>query len=244
MSTHSVNVSGISPSTSEAQLHDFFTIDSIEFAEKSQHAVIHFEKSSAAKTALMLNGGTLGGATLTVASDVAHQDEERASNDPVEQSDKPRAGIAAEYLAKGYALSDRILERAIEIDNKQGISNRFLTYFQSIDTSLGSRTLGPDQTISGKVQSTVSSATQQAKSVDEQKGISKTATDYYERAIASPLGQKVRAFYTSTSKQVQDIHEEARRIADQHKTPVTSTGESGEKSDTPASPPASKEAGV
>jgi len=37
------------------------------------------------------------------------------------------------------------------------------------------------------------------------------------KAITSPLGQKVRSFYTDTSKQVLDIHEEARRIADHEK---------------------------
>ena len=40
---------------------------------------------------------------------------------------------------------------------------------------------------------------------------------YYLKAIASPLGQQVRDFYTSTSKQVIDIHAEARRIAAQEK---------------------------
>ena len=40
---------------------------------------------------------------------------------------------------------------------------------------------------------------------------------YYLKAISSPLGQRVRAFYTESSKQVQDIHEEARRIADHEK---------------------------
>lgn len=61
--------------------------------------------------------------------------------------------------------------------DKQGISKRFLHYFNSLDTSLGARALGPDQTLSGKVQSTVTAATQQARTVDEQKGISKTAQD-------------------------------------------------------------------
>lgn len=37
------------------------------------------------------------------------------------------------------------------------------------------------------------------------------------KAITSPLGQKVKVFYTDTSKQVLDIHEEARRIADHEK---------------------------
>ncbi|KAF9463005.1 hypothetical protein BDZ94DRAFT_645362 [Collybia nuda] len=221
MSSYSVYVSGIAPTTTEAHLHDFFTfcgkIKALDFKEKT--ATIHFEKPSAAKTALMLNGGTLDGATLDVTSDTVHEDEDTSrEGHPIDQSDKPRAGIAAEYLAKGYVLSDNILERAIEIDNKQGISKRFLNYFHSLDASLGSRALGPDQTISGKMQSTVQAATEQAKTMDEQKGISKAANDYYAKAITSPLGQKVRAFYTSTSKQVVDIHEEARRIAAERKS--------------------------
>ena len=40
---------------------------------------------------------------------------------------------------------------------------------------------------------------------------------YYSKAIKSPLGQQVRDFYTSTSKQILDIHEEASRIASQQK---------------------------
>ena len=40
---------------------------------------------------------------------------------------------------------------------------------------------------------------------------------YYSRALSSPFGQRVKAFYTETSKQVLDIHEEARRIHESHK---------------------------
>ncbi|KAJ6584654.1 hypothetical protein B0H19DRAFT_1105880 [Mycena capillaripes] len=224
--THSVHVSGIAPTTTEAHLHDFFTfcgqITSIDF--KGKEATIHFEKSSAAKTALMLNGGTLDGQTLTVTSDKEHEDEKHTDTEPVhniDQSDKPRAGIAAEYLARGYTLSDQILNRAIEIDTKQGISSRFLSYWNHIDTTVGAKALGPDQTISGKVASTVSAATQQARAIDEQKGITKTAGDffhqYYSKALASPFGSKVRDFYTTTSKQAFDIHEEAKRISAEHK---------------------------
>jgi len=167
----------------------------------------------------MLNGGTLDGSTLSVHSDVTHEDEHENTKEgyPIDQSDKPRAGIAAEYLARGYTLSDQILQRAIELDQKQGISKRFLSYFQSLDKSAGERALGPQQTLSGKAQSTVDAALQQAKAVDEQKGYSKVAQDYYSKAISSTLGQKVKAFYTDTSKQILDIHEEARRIADQDK---------------------------
>jgi len=51
------------------------------------------------------------------------------------------------------------------------------------------------------------------------------ATQYYAKAIASPLGQKVQSFYTTTSKQVMDIHEEARRIAEAHKATEKSGAE-------------------
>ncbi|KAK0201609.1 hypothetical protein DFS33DRAFT_1348732 [Desarmillaria ectypa] len=229
--THTVHVSGIASTTTETSLHDFFTfcgtITSIDFRDADKTAVIQFEKPSAAKTALMLNGGALDGATLSVTSDVPPPDEEEEHKEgtPLQQSDKPRAGIAAEYLAKGYTLSDQILQRAIEIDNKQGISKRFLEYFHSLDSKLGERTLGPDKTISGKVHETVTAAAQQAKTVDAEKGISKTAETYYEKALASPFGIKVKEFYTTTSKQVHHIHEEALRIASQHKVspaPVSS----------------------
>jgi len=226
--SYTVNVSGIAPSTTEQQLHDYFSfcgrILKIDLDETgpSKSAIIHFEKPSAAKTALMLNESLLDGSALVVHSDTAHPDEEDSGTThvpgaPLEQSDKPRAGIAAEYLAKGYKLSDGILQRAIQLDSEKGISHRFLGYFQSLDTSIGAKALGPDQTISGRVASTIQTATQHAKTVDEQKGYTKVAGDYYTRALGSPLGQRVRAFYTTTSKQIFDIHEEARRIADEHK---------------------------
>jgi hypothetical protein len=102
--------------------------------------------------------------------------------------------VAAEYLAKGYTLSDQVLAKMIELDStyssssflivysfkilaKQGISQRFLSYMKSLDSTVGAKALGPDQTVSAKIQETVAAATQHAKTVDEQKGFSKTAGD-------------------------------------------------------------------
>jgi len=222
---YTVNVSNIAPTTSKETLHDFFSfcgkIENIDL--KAGEAVITFDKASAAKTAVMLNGGTLDGSNITVHSDVPedHADDHTAHHEGdhhIDQSDKPRAGIAAEYLAKGYLLSDQILHKAIEIDNKQGISTRFLTYIKSLDKQVGERAIGSGQTISGTAQTRLQEAHVQA----EQKGYIKQATDYYTRAISSPIGQRVLAFYSTTSKQVTDIHEEAKRIADSQRA---STGE-------------------
>jgi hypothetical protein len=86
-----------------------------------------------------LNGSLVEGSTLNVHSDAVHPDEEDSEaphvpGAPLDQSDKPRAGskhlpvsftvakptcnclVAAEYLAKGYKLSDSILQRAIHLD--------------------------------------------------------------------------------------------------------------------------------
>lgn len=86
-----------------------------------------------------LDGGTLDGSALAVKSDVVHQDDHQPPTPHqhhIEQSDKPRCGsmccisdfllfwliffnvVAAEFIAKGYSLSDHILTRAIEIDSK------------------------------------------------------------------------------------------------------------------------------
>jgi len=225
---YSVQVSNIAPTTTKQTLHDFFTfcgkINDISIkdgdTEKSaaKTATVTFEKANAAKTALMLNGGALDGSNITVTSDTEHVDTHgNNSGHPIDQESKPRAGIAAEYLAKGYQLSDSILQRAIEIDQKQGISTRFVEYIKALDQGVGSKALGPDQTVSGKLHETVTR-------LDEQHGIRKQAEDYYAKAISSPFGQKVLSFYSTTSKQVLDIHEEARRIAAQNKAATSTSG--------------------
>ncbi|KZT36657.1 hypothetical protein SISSUDRAFT_1007301, partial [Sistotremastrum suecicum HHB10207 ss-3] len=220
--TYPVVVSDIAPTTTADHLKDFFTISSIDYVQGNKTATVHFEKASAAKTALMLHGGTLDGSHISVTSEAVHPDEDPTTHEsehdgPIEQSDKPRAGIAAEYLAKGYVLSDHVLQRAIDLDNKNGISKRFLTYWNSLDNTLGTKLIGENQTLSGKVSQHYGTAVSQARAVDEQRGISRQASDYYSKAISSPFGHRVHAFYTTTSKQVFDIHEEARRIAESHK---------------------------
>lgn len=198
----------MSPTTTEQHLSDFFTfcgkISSISFDAPAHTATIHFEKPQAAKTAVMLNGGTLDGAQISVTSENAHLESEdkhdgETHDGSYRQEDKPKAGsafifyiasfysrepnncsfrsVAAEYLAKGYKLSDHILQRAIEYDTKQGISTKFLSYFQTLDTTVGAKALGPEKTLSGKFQETLTQAQTQAKTIDEQKGLSTKAID-------------------------------------------------------------------
>jgi hypothetical protein len=83
---------------------------------------------------------------------------------------------------------------------------------------------------SEKLQGVSSKATDQAKSVDQSYGVSPRVnsllsglTSYYEKATNTPTGQKLVDFYTQTSRQVQDIHAEARRLADLKKQDTAKT---------------------
>ena len=126
---------------------------------------------------------------------VSHDDQDIA------QEDKPRSRILAEYLAHGYVVTDSALQKAIALDNKHGVSNRFTSALSNFDTKY--------------------KASDRAKGLDASYGISEKGgkawaglNSYFEKALGTPTGQKLAAFYTSTDKQVRDIHAEAKRLAD------------------------------
>ncbi|CDZ97518.1 RNA recognition motif domain [Phaffia rhodozyma] len=231
--TYTIQVTGISPESTQTKLDQFFSfcgrISNITLTpghDGTQSATIQFEKESAAKTALLLNEGTLDGAHLHVSSGSLSSSSSASGDDNnISQEDKPKAGIIAEYLAHGYVLSDQIVERAIEADKKQGISNRFLSFIKDLDSKAGAKVVGPEQTISAKAHEVIDPIVAQVigrtKEVDQQRGISTKAGDYYSKALSTPIGQKVYQFYTETSKQVVDVHTEARRIADEKKNATT-----------------------
>lgn len=94
-----------------------------------------------------------------------------------------------------------MIQQAIQLDSKHGISSRFTTALQNFD---------------GKYK-----ATDKAKAVDDQYKVTEKAysawsglNSYFEKAISTPTGQKVRDFYVQGDKQVRDVHNEARRLAD------------------------------
>ncbi|CEL01274.1 Putative Actin cytoskeleton protein [Aspergillus calidoustus] len=223
MSDHTtVHVSGISPSTTEKEVQDFFSfcgkIVSISVTptssepDASKSATVTFEKDAAAKTALLLDQTKLGSSIVHVEAaqsidDLAGSHSATASeakdehNHDLEQEDKPRSRIIAEYLAHGYTISDQAIQKAISLDQKHGFSARFTNALSNFDKKTG--------------------ATDRAKGLDESYKISDKASSgwrglhsYFEKALGTPSGQKLREFYAQTDKQVRDIHSEARRLAD------------------------------
>merc|ERR1712000_454513 len=143
-----VHVSGISSSTSEKDVRDFFSFcgkisdlkiedDSKTEAGPTKKATVTFEKETAAKTALLLDSTQLGPAQIHVTSGTSTGEATKAAgdheHDDVPQEEKPRSRIFAEYLAHGYVISDKAIERALALDQQHGVSQKFTSYLSTFD---------------------------------------------------------------------------------------------------------------
>jgi len=223
--SRTIVVTNLSPTTDEASLRKFFsfcgTIQSISNEEKGK-AVVIFEKGSAAQTASFLSQGTLDGSTIHVTtseSDSAADELHSHGAHDIAQEDKPRAAVAAEILAHGYVLSDHGIQKAIDLDTKYGVSTRFLAWFKPLSEKMVTKAqkIDANRGISQR-------ATTLAADTDAKLGATSKASlaiemskNYYSSALHSTVGAKFFKFYTDTAKQVVDVHEEARRIADSRK---------------------------
>ncbi|KAM4062825.1 RNA recognition motif domain-containing protein [Hirsutella rhossiliensis] len=210
-----VHVKNIDGSTTDSEVKDFFSFCGkiadfqVSSSGNTKTADVTFEKETAMKTALLLNNTKLGPNEIAVTSasgvtddDASHyaKNTERES-DEITQEEKPRARILAEYLAHGYVVGDVAINRAIELDQKHGVSSRFVTTLQNLDKKYH--------------------ASDRAKATDQSYGITKRAntfltgiSTYFEKASNTPTGKKIVNFYTNGSRQVQDIHAEAQRLAE------------------------------
>ncbi|KAH7027967.1 uncharacterized protein B0I36DRAFT_328356 [Microdochium trichocladiopsis] len=215
-----VNVSNISAETEEKQIKEFFSfcgkITDLNVTSTpdgtTKNASVTFEKETAAKTAQLLNNTQLQGSQISVVPADGHADdggsvphvaadEKHRDSDEITQEDKPRSRILAEYMAQGYVIGDVALQRALELDHKHGVTNRFMNTLNSLDQKYH--------------------ATDRAKAADQSYGVTSRATNlfnglnsYFEKATNTPTGKKLVDFYTVSSQQVQDVHKEARRLAD------------------------------
>jgi len=236
MTASTVHVKNISHQTSDKEVQDFFSfcgkISNIVItpvsaeAQASKSATITFEREAAAKTALLLDQTQLGESTVSVSSahnldeiagsgkTASHADEPNfgADTDPLEklrQENKPRSTIFAELLSHGYVIGDQALQKGIELDKKHGVLAKFQAYLNNALATLDQKFHATDK---------VKAADQQYHLTDKLAQTRNTAQRYFENALGTPAGKKVRKFYEDTEKQVLDIHAEARRLADLRKS--------------------------
>jgi len=205
-----VHVNNIAAETTEKEVRDFFSfcgkISNLSVSsdgEKTKSAIVTFEKETAAKTALLLDNTQLGPSQVHVTSPTQHDTatpDESGEAEYVAQEDKPRSRIVAEYLAHGYVISDKIIERAIALDKQHGVSEHFTKTLANFDRRYG--------------------ATERARAADDRVGLSRSATvawngfhSYFDKAINTDTGRKLRKFYEEGNKQVVDVHNEARHLA-------------------------------
>jgi len=213
-----VHVENISTKTSEDEIKSFFSfcgkIQSLHVTptgNDTQSAAVTFEKGAAAKTALLLDNTQLGSNSVQVSAaksideiagtKAASAEEAKDNEHYLEQEQKPRARIIAEYLAHGYVISDKAIESALAADKQHGVSTKFMSVLNSFDQK--------------------TQATQKAQTVDAKLGVSNKAyaaysslSTYFEKAVNTPTGQKLRSFYDQGNKTVMDVHNEARYLAD------------------------------
>ena len=182
-------------------------------ADSTQSATVTFEKETAAKTALLLDNTQLGPAQVHVSAaaslDQMAGGKAASSSDEhgedIAQEDKPRSRIVAEYLAHGYTLSDQVVQRAIQMDQQHGVSNRFLSTLTSFDQKY--------------------KASERVQAMDQKYGLSQRAnqgwqglSSYFEKAAGTPTGQRLRTFYEQGQKQVLDVHNEAKHLSELKKS--------------------------
>jgi hypothetical protein len=215
MANATVHVTNIAPGTSNGEIRDFFSfcgkIADIKVTQEgeTQVADVTFEKETASKTALLLNNTQLGGNHISVTSASGDNNDDGShatknadrDTDEITQEEKPRARILAEYLAQGYVVGDAAIQRAIELDSTHGVYSRFMNTLQGLDSKYH--------------------ASDRAKATDQTYGLSERTnslltgiSSYFEKAANTPTGQKIVQFYTQGQKQVQEVHAEARRLAE------------------------------
>lgn len=235
-----VHVKNISSQTSEKEVRDFFSfcgkISSISVnpsSEGTQSATVTFEKETAAKTALLLDSTQLGPAQVQVTSaesqtspggkpDTSTEATGKEDINDVAQEDKPRSRIIAEYLAQGYVVSDKAIERALQLDQQHGFSTKFTSALKNFDARFH--------------------ATEKAQAVDAKYGVTERAAEawrgmssYFDKVLGTPTGQRLRTFYETGNKQVVDVHNEARHLAD------LKSSKSGSDSNVPQAVPGSND---
>ncbi|CAJ0756608.1 5691_t:CDS:2 [Entrophospora sp. SA101] len=229
-----VVVTEISSAATEKTVKDFFLfcgkMKEFELVkdEKSdkQIAYVTFERDAAVKTALMLTNAVIGDSPITVRPADGSLNPDDGNNDQlscIEQEEKPKKVIFAEILAAGFQLQDSIIQKGLEFDCKCGISGRLMYYLHQLQDNL--KALDDQYKVYDKVSATAVQLDTKFAVQDKIKYVTTQAQDKVNQAIETPAGKIMLEYYLSTTKQVADVHAEARRIADEKQVKLITSHE-------------------
>jgi hypothetical protein len=124
------------------------------------------------------------------------------------QSDKPRTRILAEYLAHGYHLSDRIIEKGIALDKTHGFTAKFNDALKKFNLKFN------DFDTKHNTSKTARQVNQEYRLTQQIEEACNSIDSYFDKALDTPTGHKLRRFYDEFNKEVHDVHVEARHLAD------------------------------
>ncbi|KAH3661909.1 hypothetical protein OGAPHI_006088 [Ogataea philodendri] len=224
-----VVASGIPLEVSDSQIEEFFSfcgktksIEPVEKGDKTKAVKVEFVNASAVSTALLLNGAELGGGNIKVVEEglskqpvvpasgyVGTQSADSSSagsaTTDIAQEDKPKSTILAEYLANGYVLSDGLVQKAVEFDQKNGISSNFKQFLGNLDSKYH---------IQDKNQQLYQQANSQL-GLDDKFARGRTKLDtYFDKFKNDKYGSRIHRFYTDVTSDAKQVHEEAKRLAE------------------------------
>ncbi len=217
-----INVSHIPSSVTKDQISEFFSlsgkIDTVDYpvdittdatANDTHTAKVTFVSLEAVSSALLLDGAILGGSAISIVQSDSTTTATSTGEvgDAGDQGDapqeiKPKAAILAEYLSKGYVLSEQALEKGIEFDNKNGISIKFKAFLNSINDKY-------------KIEENLKQVDEKYKIQTNVKTKFNYFANYFENLIESnQTGLKIKKFYSDVVYDAALIHEEAKRLAE------------------------------
>lgn len=237
-----VTVSHVSKNVDLYKLQEFFSfcgnvlsINELETdAKGSKTYQVNFTLEKAIETALLLDDAELDGvsvkvtkSTLPTYQEAAKLGENVADNkiqsakddaiitgedsyDDISQEEKPKLAILAQLLASGYKLSDDLIGKAINVDKQKGISTTFTSFLTDLDKKF-LHTQNPESSTAKSINKAQGLLSSLADLVQKSKYLKKLQ-HYFDRAAASPYGEKVHEFYKLVSLEVADVHKEATRL--------------------------------
>lgn len=218
--TASVIVSNIDSSLTESQVREFFAfcgkVQSLKLEadpddDSLKVATIEFERRAAVDTALLLQDAQLGPRKISIkpgkpgAAGSAPQADSDSGN--IRQEDKPRSAIFAEILSQGFVLSDKTIQTGLDLDRKTGISVKIKGFLNEAQEK--GKELDGKYHVSDKLNPLFATASRHFQ------GMSATMSNLFTEARNSTAGSRLYDFYNNTSKQVNEVREEARRLADE-----------------------------
>ncbi|KNE73115.1 hypothetical protein AMAG_17264 [Allomyces macrogynus ATCC 38327] len=228
---NAVLVSNISNNATEKAVKDFFSFCGriVQFEMKAnaagdgQEAFILFERESAANTARLLSNAVIVDRSVQVTSyfvppeerdplEAVQADERAAADGSLAADHKPYTRVIAELLAEGYQLSENVVKRGLEVDDKYAVTKTLSAYF--FTAKARAEELDEQYKVVEKL-----------KEIDSKWHISENAHAilakgflFGEKALATPTGQKVKEAVDAAREKAREVADETRAIVQEKHT--------------------------